>query len=293
MCVESYSVKPLRGIPRRLPRDDEPAEQTGRRVVGMPLHTGRDLQNCVALQLGVAPGEHDGGHRAPDRSGRGAAQPPGVRDGVAAAHPQAGRRVAGDRPRGAHRADDQVRVVARHPACAFAVDLDGDAVRRDRHLDVVVEAEREAKRVEAGPEVGRGRRHAHANLGGPTHARAPGTAAGAPCRDSFAAGAPCCDVGAAGAPRSDVGGASGQLQGRGHRRWVERDHRRVGRRQQRRVGVLQPVPGDRADHQRPARQACRRPPTAAAPPRSPPTRARRTPPRGRRAVGRPRGSRRR
>ena len=88
--VEAYSVEPLRGIPRRLPRDDEPAEQAGRRVVGMALHTRRDLQDRVALQLGVAPGEHDGGHRAADRGGGGAAQPPRVRDGVAAAHPQAG-----------------------------------------------------------------------------------------------------------------------------------------------------------------------------------------------------------
>ena len=62
--------------------------------------------------------------------------------------------------RRAHRADDEVALVARHRCPApCAVDLDDQARGDHLRLEPVAELQGEAERVEAGPEVGRGGRH--------------------------------------------------------------------------------------------------------------------------------------
>ena len=98
----------------------------------------------------------------------------------------------------------------------LALDLDGQRRRRDRDLDLVVEPEREPEGVEAGPEVGR---------------RAPGPGPGPRFGRPITADP-------ARPPRRP--GRSGPPSAR--------------RGEQRGVGVLEAVPGDRAHHQRPARQ---------------------------------------
>ena len=105
--VEPYSVEraPSPGIPR----DDESAQQARRRVVRVPLHPGRDLQQRIALEGQVATGERRGRGGTGDGGGGRAAEAARVRDRVAAAQVQAGRRVAEDVQGAAHRPDDEVR----------------------------------------------------------------------------------------------------------------------------------------------------------------------------------------
>ena len=260
MRVESYSVEPVRLFPAGLPGDDESAQQAGRRVVRVPLHPGRDLQQRVALER---PGR---GRRAPrPRPHRRRRRPPSC-PARARAGSRCGSAGAGRAAR--HRTTSKARRIARTTRCArrrapgrrpAPSTSTVTPVGRDGDLDVVVQAQREPEGVEPGPEVGRRGRDPHPDLGGPAH---------------------------------DVP-ASPQLQRVGHRTRVDRHHRRRRRGEQRGVGVLQPVPRHRAHHQRPARQRRRPPRTAAARPRSPPTPARRTPPRAPTAAGTRRGSRRR
>ena len=83
----------------------------------------------------------------------------GVRNGVAAAHDQArqlgtrGGQAAVDRP------DHQVLRTQRHLSGALPLDLDEQAAIRGLDDDLVVETQRQPKAVEAGAQIGAGRRN--------------------------------------------------------------------------------------------------------------------------------------
>jgi hypothetical protein len=82
--IHPYSVEPAVVIPR----DDESSQQARRRVVRVPLHACRDLQQRVTLGGDVAARECRGGSRARDDGGGRTAEAARVRDRVAAAQVQ-------------------------------------------------------------------------------------------------------------------------------------------------------------------------------------------------------------
>ena len=166
-CASSRTASNRSGIPAVVPGDDEPAEQAGRRVVRVPLHPGRDLQ-----QRRRAPGSgrarrapprrpHRRRRRRPSCRGRARA---GSRCGSAGAGRAARRRRR--RRRGAwpgRRGARSSRGTRRRPRPSTST---VSAVGRDGDLDLVVQAQRQPEGVEPGPEVGRRRRHPHPDRGG-------------------------------------------------------------------------------------------------------------------------------
>ena len=111
--IDPYSVESVVVIPR----DDESSEQARRRVVRVPLHAGRDLQQRIALGGDVAARERRGSRRARDDGGGGTAEAARVRDRVAAAQVQPARvRRRTPRTRDAgHGRRDAARRGARRP----------------------------------------------------------------------------------------------------------------------------------------------------------------------------------
>jgi hypothetical protein len=129
------------------------------------LEEGREPQRCPVPQgLGVAdeharrqdPGHHGGGGRA---------EPTAVRDPVDAGQVEPDLRRADIVERRTDGAHDEVVLAGRDLAAALPGDVDRHLrAAEGLDLDLVVDAEREAKGVEARAEVRAGRRDAHPDV---------------------------------------------------------------------------------------------------------------------------------
>ncbi len=96
---------------------------------------------------------------AGDDGGRRRAESAGLRNRVDAAHRHTGYLDLQCRERRVHGADHQMVRIARQVVNTFTRDRNRHAVGCQFDLDLVVPIEREAERIEAGPEVGTRRRH--------------------------------------------------------------------------------------------------------------------------------------
>jgi hypothetical protein len=128
---------------------------------------GQRQQRVVVEHLGAAeherPGRGEPGH---DR-GRGRAEAAAVRDPVRADHLEPAGLAAERLEAGVQGAYDQVPASARDAVRALPGHVDEQTLVGDPDDDVVVHAQGQAERVEAGAEVGAGRGNPHAHRGGP------------------------------------------------------------------------------------------------------------------------------
>ena len=202
------------------------AEQAGRRVVGVALEPAGQLQRLIVDCL---PGQRVPGGDPGDHRGRRRAEPASVRDRVVSSRSyQAGQgsRVASQVGPQSRAPPGGSRRSARVDPAPCAVDPHHQPGVGQPHLDDVVEREREAERVEAGPEVGGGSRDGDLE----------------PAARSRAGPAPCAT-----AAGSTASGSTSTLPASAVLR------------------VLQAVPGDGADDQRARAAAGRRPAVASRP----------------------------
>ena len=151
-----------RAGPRR-PCDGEPAGQAGRHIVRMTFQCHGELEERLVRERGLprnrgltAAAQGTGRQQAAaDRRGR-RAEPPAVRYRVRTAQGDARRLAAHRAERSAHGPDNQVLLACRGGAAALAGHLDRQPAAGDAGLDLIVEPQRQAQRVEPGPQVGAG-----------------------------------------------------------------------------------------------------------------------------------------
>src|SRR5699024_10152945 len=137
-------------------------------VVRVPLHVGRDLVDPVPVRASVgtgAPHQCGGRSNPSDDRGGGGTKSSGVRYAVDTAEVESGKFRPGPVTRLAHRTGLEMVVVERYTVGPLPCTPDGEQiVVTQGDLELVVQAQSQAQRVETRTEVGAGGRGSHCHL---------------------------------------------------------------------------------------------------------------------------------